>query len=64
MPQEKVILPDDAREALRAAAVLEAFDKLAFSHQREYTQSIEEAKRPETRASRIEKMVAALQGKS
>jgi uncharacterized protein YdeI (YjbR/CyaY-like superfamily) len=30
-----------------------AFDKLSFTHQREYVEWVEEAKRPETRERRI-----------
>ncbi|MEO8456221.1 MAG: YdeI/OmpD-associated family protein [Chloroflexota bacterium] len=62
--ERKIILPPDAREALRDAGVLQAFDKLAFSYQREHVMSIEDAKRPETRQSRIEKMVTVLREKA
>jgi hypothetical protein len=36
------------------------FERLAYSHRREYVKWIEEAKRAETRAGRIEKAVAML----
>jgi len=36
------------------------FDKLAYSHQKEYVHWIEEAKRPETRAARIAKTLDML----
>ncbi len=51
-----VELAPDARAALETSGQAAAFDALAYSHQREYERWIEEAKRPETRASRIEKM--------
>lgn len=53
-------LPDDALQAVEDAGIRSAWDKLAPSHQKEYVRSIEEAKKPETRASRIAKMVAKL----
>jgi Bacteriocin-protection, YdeI or OmpD-Associated/Domain of unknown function (DUF1905) len=49
-----VRLPADLRDALRAHdAAWKAFQKLSFSHRREYVEWVEEAKRPETRARRI-----------
>jgi len=40
------------------------FEKLAYTHRREYVQWIEEAKKPETRQRRLEKMLEMLlQGK-
>ena len=49
-----VRLPADLRDALRADdAAWQAFQKLSFSHRREYVEWVEEAKRPETRARRI-----------
>ena len=56
-----VEVPGDLARALeRVAAAQEAFERLAYSHQREYVEWIEEAKRPETRARRIEKTVERL----
>jgi hypothetical protein len=37
-----------------------AWDKLSYTHRREHVEHVEEAKRPETRARRIEKSVAQL----
>jgi hypothetical protein len=49
-----VRVPADLRDALRADdAASKAFQKLSFSHRREYVEWVEEAKRPETRARRI-----------
>jgi Bacteriocin-protection, YdeI or OmpD-Associated/Domain of unknown function (DUF1905) len=50
----KVRLPADLRKALaRAPEAKAAFAKLSFTHQREYLEWVEEAKRPETRLHRI-----------
>ncbi|HET6952371.1 MAG TPA: YdeI/OmpD-associated family protein [Acidimicrobiales bacterium] len=49
-----VTVPDDLAAALAADAEAgAAFDRLSFSHRREYVTWIEEAKRPETRARRV-----------
>jgi hypothetical protein len=57
-PRE-VALPDDLAtafdDALRAT-----FDGLAPSHRKEWVRWVEEAKKPETRAARIEKTVQSL----
>jgi antitoxin component of MazEF toxin-antitoxin module len=56
-----VAVPADLAEALdRDAAVRRRFDALAFTHQREWVRSVEEAKRPETRRRRIDKAVESL----
>lgn len=53
--------PDDLRQALDAAPEAAAvFDKLAPSHRKEYITWILDAKKAETRASRIEKAVDKL----
>jgi Bacteriocin-protection, YdeI or OmpD-Associated/Domain of unknown function (DUF1905) len=49
-----VTVPPDLRSALSADAAANAsFAKLSFTHQREYVEWVEEAKRAETRARRI-----------
>ena len=56
-----VQIPLDLERALaRSEAAMRAFSRLSPSHQREYVDWIEEAKRPETRARRIEKTVERL----
>lgn len=51
------ILPPDAQAVLAQHKGLnEFFDAMAFSHKKEYIIAINEAKRPETRISRINKM--------
>ncbi len=58
--ERKIELAKDAQQALQAAGLLEQFQGLAFTHQREYHQWIEQAKRPETRTKRIQKMLEML----
>lgn len=53
--------PADFARALEAnAEARAAWDRLSYTHQREHAEHIEEAKKPETRARRIEKSVALL----
>ena len=59
-PRE-VIVPTDLREALAAAGpAQQLFDKLSYTHKKEYVVWINEAKRAETRTARIQKAVALL----
>lgn len=56
--------PADVLAALAATPGTEAaFHKMSFSHKREYLESIADARKPETRARRIEKMLATLTGR-
>ena len=49
-----VAVPEDLRAALdRDPEVAGAFDRMSFTHRREYVEWVEEAKRPDTRARRI-----------
>ncbi len=53
--------PEDLDLALRAEpAALAAWERLSFTHRREYVEAVEDAKRPETRARRITKTVEQL----
>ncbi|HEX8128323.1 MAG TPA: YdeI/OmpD-associated family protein [Pyrinomonadaceae bacterium] len=53
--------PADLARALRANKTAQAaWDKLSYTHRKEHARAIEEAKRPETRARRIEKAIAQL----
>ncbi|MBX3227803.1 MAG: DUF1905 domain-containing protein [Labilithrix sp.] len=53
--------PADLVKALEAAPpAWDAWKALSFSHQREHVEAIEEAKKPETRARRLEKAVEML----
>ncbi len=50
--------PADLAKALKAAPpAWDRWRELSFSHQREYATAVEEAKKPETRARRIENAV-------
>ena len=56
--------PDDFAKALKANKDAKAFwEKLSYTHQKEYVQAIEESKKPETRARRIEKSIEMLASK-
>ena len=57
-PRE-VTLPEDLHAALDDEARA-AFDGLAYTHQKEWVRWVEEAKKPETRTTRIEKTVEGL----
>lgn len=57
-PKADIAVPDDLARALAAnAKALAAFDAFAPSHRREYLQWITEAKREQTRASRVAQTV-------
>ena len=56
-----VEVPEDLASALRRRrGATDAFDRLSFTHRKEYVQWIEGAKKPETRKSRIAKTVEML----
>lgn len=55
------IPPDLLKELKKHKEARAFFDKLAYSHQREYVRWIEAAKREETRASRVVKTIEMLQ---
>jgi len=56
-----VTTPDDLQAALETDEPAKAaFDKLSYSHRKEYVLWIEEAKKPETRATRVQKTLARL----
>ena len=57
-PRE-VTLPPTSPTAMDDAARA-AYDGLSFTHRKEWVRWVEEAKKPETRATRIEKTVAGL----
>lgn len=53
-----VTIPPDAMKAMKPYKGLDTFfHSMAFSHKREYIEAIADAKKPETRQRRIEKMV-------
>lgn len=54
---ERVVeLDQDIAAALVGAGLMDAFREMSYSHQREYVLWIADAKKPETRQRRIEKM--------
>ena len=60
----KVELPAYLKKVIACdPATKEAWDKLAFTHQKEHVRAIEEAKRPETREKRIAAMLEMLRTK-
>ena len=58
--ERTVEVPDDLAAALKKAKLRDAFDQLSFSHRKEHVRAIEEAKKPETRARRIESALEML----
>lgn len=53
--------PADLAKALKAAPpAWERWSEMSFTHQREYVEAIEEAKKPETRARRVAGAVRAI----
>jgi Bacteriocin-protection, YdeI or OmpD-Associated/Domain of unknown function (DUF1905) len=55
-----VMVPSDLARALASAKLRPAFDALSFSRRREHVAAVTDAKRPETRVARIERVVKAL----
>lgn len=55
-----VEVPEDLRAALYAAGATAAWDALSYSKRKEHARSVTEAKKPETRARRVETVVAKL----
>lgn len=55
-----ISLPPDVEAAFAKAGVLDRYKAMAFTHQREYSLWIEEAKRPETRTRRIAQAAAKI----
>jgi hypothetical protein len=57
-----VTVPEDLAVALADGAVRAAFDALSYTHQKEYVSWVEEAKREETRKTRVDRAVELLEG--
>ena len=55
--------PADLVKALKAASLWEPWQELSYSHRREHAEAIEDAKKPETRARRIERAVQMIRAK-
>jgi uncharacterized protein YdeI (YjbR/CyaY-like superfamily) len=57
-------VPEDVQKTLgKQKKIKDYFDSLPYSHKKEYVVWIEEAKKPETRAARLVKMMEMLAGK-
>jgi len=64
---ERIVdVPAEFVETMRKAGVFELFDKLSFTHRKEYLRWVAEAKKEETRATRMAKSIEMLKkrGKS
>lgn len=55
-----VMVPSDLAKALASARLRPAFDALSFTRRKENVAAVTDAKRPETRAARIERVVKSL----
>lgn len=62
--EERIVaIPDDFREALNQnKSVKVAFDKLSYTHRKEWVEWIDGAKKAQTRASRITKAIEKIEG--
>jgi antitoxin component of MazEF toxin-antitoxin module len=58
-----VEVPKDLAAALESSGLSESFSKMSYTHQKEYVNSINDAKREETRVRRIEKTIEMLKDK-
>lgn len=58
-----VIIAADIKKEFKKAGVLAYFEALAYTHKKEYTMWIEDAKKEETRKSRIDKAIKKLNSK-
>ncbi len=58
--ERKVDVPKDFAKALKESKLKAAFDKMSYSHQREWVLWIEDAKKEETRMNRIVKAIGKL----
>ncbi|MBN8596124.1 MAG: DUF1905 domain-containing protein [Planctomycetes bacterium] len=56
--------PKDLLGALKKAKLHDVFAKLAYTHQREHVEAIEQAKKPETRERRIRACIDMVRAKS
>jgi len=59
--ERAVSVPEDLAVALAASGVREVFDRLSYTHRKEYVSWVEEAKREQTRTTRIGRSVELLE---
>jgi hypothetical protein len=55
-----VAVPKDLASALRRSGMRKTFDALSYSHRKEYVEWVAQAKRPQTRATRMAKVIEAV----
>ena len=59
--KREIAIPDDFGRALRATPkALDRWNELSYTHQREYVEAVEQAKKKETRERRIRESVEAI----
>lgn len=58
--ERTVDVPPELTKALKAAKVQKAFDALSFTRRKEFARLVAEAKKPETREARIDKIITEL----
>jgi hypothetical protein len=58
--ERKIEIPRDLKALLKREGLLAGFEKLSYTHQKEYVRWIEEAKKEETRQRRVAKCVEML----
>jgi hypothetical protein len=61
-PRE-VVVPKDLAAAMNKAGVRTVFDKMSYTHRKEYVRSVDEAKAEATRARRIAKTIESLEAR-
>lgn len=60
--ERTVDMPDDLAAAVDAAGLRSAWDRQSYTNRKEFVRGVMEAKKPETRARRIDKVIATLRG--
>ena len=55
-----VDIPEDLLDRLRAAGLIDAFEKLSYTRRKEIARGVAEAKKPETRQRRIDQAIKDL----
>jgi antitoxin component of MazEF toxin-antitoxin module len=63
-PREVEVPADLAKALEKNATARRVFDGLSYSHRKEYVRHLTEAKKPETRARRVERTIEMLVGES
>lgn len=60
--ERTVDLPDDLAAAVDTAGLRAAWDRQSYTNRKEFVRGVTEAKKPETRERRIEKIIVSLGG--